>query len=208
MEYFKYSALNGFSMEHYYALKREDVVSALGSSESSGLSSQDAALRLERYGPNLTRPTRKFDVPTLLFVQFRSPIILILIFAAALSFFLHETTSAVIILAIIFVCGMLGFWQERGAANAVEKLLALVQIKAAVLRDGNESEIPGKPVDGVPVICPVKLRRPGILQGRQERNQRCASRESSGKRPAPGENRCQDFGQFMQLFRKVRAASR
>ena len=53
-----------------------------------------------------------------------------------------DATDAAIILAIILVSGLLGFWQERGATNAVEKLLALVQIKAAVLRDGNESEIP------------------------------------------------------------------
>ncbi len=36
----------------------------------------------------------------------------------------------------------MGFWQERGAANAVEKLLAIVQTKATVLRDGNQTEIP------------------------------------------------------------------
>jgi Mg2+-importing ATPase len=36
----------------------------------------------------------------------------------------------------------LGFWQERGASNAIEKLLSIVQIKAAVLRDGNSIEIP------------------------------------------------------------------
>ena len=45
-----------------------------------------------------------------------------------------------IILAIVLVSGLLGFWQERGAADAVQKLLAVVQIKATCERDG-------KPVD-------------------------------------------------------------
>ncbi|MCI0455000.1 MAG: magnesium-translocating P-type ATPase, partial [Candidatus Dadabacteria bacterium] len=71
-----------------------------------------------------------------------SPIILILIFAAVLSFFLGDHTDALIILLIVFVSGLLGFWQERGAANAVEKILTIVQIKAMALRDGNSIEIP------------------------------------------------------------------
>ena len=50
--------------------------------------------------------------------------------------------TPLIILAIVLVSGLLGFWQERGAANAVDKLLAIVQIKATVLRDGNAEEIP------------------------------------------------------------------
>ncbi len=76
----------------------------------------------------------------LLLSQFKSPIILILIFAALLSVFLHDATDAVIILLIVLISGCLGFWQERGAADAVQKLLAVVQIKATCERDG-------KPVD-------------------------------------------------------------
>jgi Mg2+-importing ATPase len=109
---------------------------------SVGLTNKEAQGRLERYGSNLLGPKKKSDPLTLLLNQFKSPIILILLFAAGLSFFLRDATDALIILAIIFVSGLLGFWQERGATNAVEKLLALVQIKAAVLRDSNESEIP------------------------------------------------------------------
>lgn len=78
----------------------------------------------------------------LLLTQFKSPLILILIFAGALSFFLGDPVNAFIILAIILISSLLGFWQERGAVNAVEKLLAIVQTKATVLRDGNQKDIP------------------------------------------------------------------
>jgi Mg2+-importing ATPase len=107
-----------------------------------GLTSDEARQRLQEYGANLLKPKRRSDAQTLLLAQFKSPIILILIFAAVLSFFLHDPTDGLIIFAIIIVSGLLGFWQERGAANAVEKLLAIVQIKATALRDGNPSEIP------------------------------------------------------------------
>src|SRR6266542_6066526 len=43
---------------------------------------------------------------------------------------------------IVLVSGLLGFWQEHSATNAVAKLLAIVQIKASVLRDGGPQEIP------------------------------------------------------------------
>jgi P-type Mg2+ transporter len=48
----------------------------------------------------------------------------------------------VIILGIVLASGVLGFWQERGAAHAVDKLLAVVQTKATALRDGVQKEIP------------------------------------------------------------------
>jgi Mg2+-importing ATPase len=109
--------------------------------ESGGLTSEEARKRLQRYGFNLLKPKKKSGTLTLLLNQFKSPIILILLFAAILSSFLGDATDALIIMAIIFVSGLLGFWQEKGAANAVDKLLALVQIKATVIRDGNEIEI-------------------------------------------------------------------
>ncbi|MGQ9646402.1 MAG: magnesium-translocating P-type ATPase [Thermodesulfobacteriota bacterium] len=107
-----------------------------------GLPSDEARQRLNRYGSNLLKPKRKTNNLTLLLSQFKSPIILILLFAAGLSFFLHDSVDALIILVIILISGLLGFWQERGAVNAVEKLLAIVQIKATALRNGAPEEIP------------------------------------------------------------------
>ncbi len=77
----------------------------------------------------------------LLLSQFKSPIILILIFSACLSLFLKDTIDAVIILAIVLVSGLLGFWQERGAADAVQKLLLIVQVKATCQRGGKPVEV-------------------------------------------------------------------
>jgi len=108
----------------------------------SGLTSEDAKKRLLNYGANRLKPQKRTDAFTLLIAQFKSPIILILIFATGLSLFLHNIIDASIIFAIVLISGLLGFWQEYSASNAVEKLLALVQITASVLRDGAEKEIP------------------------------------------------------------------
>jgi len=102
-------------------------------STAQGLTADDARARLTRYGVNLLKPKKKSDALTLLLAQFKSPIILILFIATGLSFFLSDPVDAFIILTIILVSGLLGYWQEHSAANAVEKLLAIVQIKASVL---------------------------------------------------------------------------
>jgi P-type Mg2+ transporter len=107
-----------------------------------GLASAEARERLARVGANLLKPRKRTDELTLLLAQFKSPLILILLFAAGLSFFLHDRADALIIAGIVVASGLLGFWQERGAAHALEKLLAIVQTKAVVLRDGTEKEIP------------------------------------------------------------------
>ena len=109
---------------------------------AQGLTANEARSRLTRYGANLLIPKKKSDALTLLLSQFKSPIILILFVATGLSFFLHDPVDAIIILAIVIVSGLLGYWQEHSAANAVEKLLAIVGTKASVLRDGHPQEIP------------------------------------------------------------------
>ncbi|MEG4286433.1 magnesium-translocating P-type ATPase [Microcoleus sp. A006_D1] len=123
-----------------------DRVLAQVKSTTAGLSSQDAKQHLSEYGANSLKQKHKSNSLTLLLNQFKSPIILILIFAAVLSIFLKDAADAIIILAIVLISGLLGFWQERGATNAVEKLLALVQVKATVLRDGKSQEIPNEQV--------------------------------------------------------------
>ena len=110
--------------------------------KAEGLSNAEVRKRLVAYGPNLLKPKKKSNSVTILLSQFKSPIILILIAAAILSFFLGDSTDTLIIMAIVLASGILGFLQERGAANAVEKLLAIVQIKTEVLRDGSSIEIP------------------------------------------------------------------
>jgi Mg2+-importing ATPase len=106
-----------------------------------GLSHEQAAERLKRYGANRLNGKKKTGPWRLLLSQFKSSIILILLFATGLSFFLHDRIDALIILTIVLISGILGFWQEKGAADAVEKLLALVQVKATVLRSGTLSEV-------------------------------------------------------------------
>lgn len=129
----------------FWSLSTDQVLQQTHS-KTTGLSRQDAKQRLSEFGANSLKQKHKSSAWMLLLNQFKSPIILILIFAAVLSIFLKDAADAIIILTIVFISGLLGFWQEQGASNAVEKLLALVQVKATVLRDGQSQEIPNEEV--------------------------------------------------------------
>lgn len=112
----------------------------------AGLTEDEAAERLRRDGSNIPREMRRPGDLVLLLSQFRSPIVLLLVFAALLSVYLHQKVEAGIVLAIVFTSGILGFWQKRTAADTIARLLAMVQVRASVLRAASEREIP---VEGV-----------------------------------------------------------
>jgi Mg2+-importing ATPase len=124
----------------FWSLSAEELGDLL-QTDLLGLTANDAAERRRRYGPNRLRSARKTDWFTLLLAQFRTPLILILLGASVVSFFLHEPIDASIIIAIVLLSGTLGFWQEKRAADAVKSLLAMVKIEANVIRDGVETAV-------------------------------------------------------------------
>lgn len=107
-----------------------------------GLTKQDAQRRIREFSIDRLQPQKESTTLLLFIAQFKSPITVILLFAAVLSFFLRDPTDAIIILSIIFISGFLGFWQERGAANAVKDLLSIVQTTTQVWRNGTIEDVP------------------------------------------------------------------
>ena len=129
----------------FWTLSSDDALNQLGTNRN-GLTRDEAQKRLLRVGANLLKPKGKTDTLTLLINQFRSPLVLILIIAAILAFFLGEPINAGIILVIVVASGLLGFWQERGSTNAVQRLTAIVQLKVSVVRGGNPNDVPAEEI--------------------------------------------------------------
>jgi Mg2+-importing ATPase len=126
-------------LRSFWSIPAADVLSALQSSPS-GLAADSAAERLARLGLNVLGELKRSNVPKLLLRQVASPLVLLLIGAALLSFALLDPTDGIIILGIVGASALLGSWQEHRAATAVETLLATVGVKAFVLRDGRQTE--------------------------------------------------------------------
>ena len=107
-----------------------------------GLSARTAARRLKQHGPNRVRADDTPAWPALLLRQFTSPLVLILLFGAALSLWLHERTEAVIILVVVAGSALLGFAQEWRASAAIARLRRRLALHAQVLRGGSWHTLP------------------------------------------------------------------
>lgn len=131
----------GEGLKNFWACKAPDILAELGTKET-GLPPSEAVRRYRLYGPNTISEQRHRTALALFVNQFKSPLVLILIFAAILSSALGDALDAPIILAIILVSSVLGFWQEYGANRATADLLKIVEIKAVVRRNDKVEEIP------------------------------------------------------------------
>jgi len=90
-------------------------------------------------GPNRVEDAQRLGPLRLLWRQVESPLVLILIFAAAVSVALSQWVDAGIILAIVVGSSLLGFYQEYRASAAVEELKKRLALTCRVVRDGVES---------------------------------------------------------------------
>jgi Mg2+-importing ATPase len=148
----------------FWSLPADRVLAELGTDPQRGLGDAEAAARLTLQGPNRLVARQRTDVPVLLLRQFSSPIVVILMVAVLLSFALNDASDGAIILVIVVASGLLGFWQERGAAQAMATLLRSVELQARVRRGGRELDIPTHELvrgdvvlvragDGIPADC-------------------------------------------------------
>ncbi len=113
---------------------------------AQGLTSAAAAERLARFGPNQLAVTGEHSALRLFLAQFKSAIVLILLFATAVSALLRDWVDAAIILAIVLGSALLSFYQEYSASNAAARLRAQVGARASVLRDGQAQSVPAEAV--------------------------------------------------------------
>ena len=125
----------------YWRCDVAELSAALGSG-SGGLSSKVAAAQLRRIGPNSVEDARQLSAVRLLLRQFESPLVLILIFGAAVSLTLQQWVDAGIILTIVLGSTALGFYQEYRASAAVEKLKRRLALKCRVVRNDIEQTVP------------------------------------------------------------------
>jgi len=132
-------------IEAFWSRKPEELMQQL-SVTANGLSQAEAESRLKTFGANSLTSQKQKTVLKLLFSQFTSPVVVILICADILSLFLGDATDAIIIFVVIAVSGLLGFIQEKGAYDAVSKLKNLIKSNSQVIRDGVAKSIPSEEI--------------------------------------------------------------
>jgi Ca2+-transporting ATPase len=129
----------------WHAMPIEEVLKGLEATPE-GLTREEAARRLERFGPNTLKEEKRISPWEIFLGQFKSFLILLLIAATVLSLLLGHTLDAIVIFAIVIASAVLGFYQEYRAERALQALKAMASPTASVLRNGGEMEIPSAEV--------------------------------------------------------------
>ena len=124
-----------------YKLNIEDALLTFETS-NEGLSDEEAAIRLEKYGENKITEGKKKTILGIFLSQFRDLMIWILIVAGVISGFLGEWVDASIILFVVVLNSILGTIQESKAEAALEALKKMSAPFAFVVRNGVSKKIP------------------------------------------------------------------
>ncbi len=127
-------------MKPEYLQSAEEVLCSQGS-QRGGLTSQEAAARLEKHGPNRLQEAKKITNLQRFLQQLKDPMLLILMAAAAVSAVTsilsgEKLTEVIIILAVVLLNAVLGVVQESKAEAAIEALQTMAAATSKVLRDG------------------------------------------------------------------------
>ncbi len=127
----------------WYQLDEREVFKRLQTSEE-GLSEAQAKKHLDAYGPNKLPERAGISRLKIILHQFTSPLIYILIVAAIVTAFLGEYIDTGVIVSILILNAIIGYFQEYKAETSVQALRRMVVPRARVVRDGREKEIPSE----------------------------------------------------------------
>lgn len=128
----------------FYKLDRNETLKKINSDAGAGLTTAEAQNRLKKYGKNELKEKGQKSIFKILFDQVKEIMVIILIIAAVISFLLHEYIDGSVIIIIVVLNTILGFWQEFKAEKAMSALKKLTVPLVRVKRDGVIKEISAK----------------------------------------------------------------
>ncbi|MDR3647172.1 MAG: magnesium-translocating P-type ATPase [Candidatus Babeliales bacterium] len=124
----------------FWNLSLDELYKELASSKN-GLSSIEADSRLKKFGYNEITKEKRESAISIFIRQFKNPLLWILIFCTILSYFTGDHLEAILILSMIVLYSLLGFFQEYKTAKTFELLKQYTKSKNKVIRDNKTIEI-------------------------------------------------------------------
>ena len=109
---------------------------------AAGLSEDEAAARLEQYGPNEVGVEQRHEWLHRLWTAVRNPLVILLMVLSILSYATDDIPGGTVMLVMVILGVSLRLVQETRADNAAAKLKAMIKVTATVVRDGQQKEIP------------------------------------------------------------------
>lgn len=126
---------------NWHRLSIAETYELLGTTRQ-GLSASAAEEKLMQVGPNELQESKKKSIAGMLLAQFKDVMILILLAAAIISGIIGDLTDTIVILIIVLLNAIIGFFQEYRAEKAMQALKQMAVTQARVLRDGYTARLP------------------------------------------------------------------
>jgi len=133
-------------MSNAWHSKTVDAVLEDLQTDSLGLKEEEVRKRLEKYGLNELKETKRTTALQIFLNQFKDIFVIMLLFATAVSFIAGEAVDAITIAAIVVLNAVVGFIQEYRSEKAMEAMKKLTAPKARLMRYGKEVMVPAKEV--------------------------------------------------------------
>ncbi|MBU0706069.1 cation-transporting P-type ATPase [Patescibacteria group bacterium] len=127
--------------QYFYQFSAEEAIQKLRTDGKKGLTQSEAEKRLTQYGHNELKEGKRRPMIFRFFDQFKDLLIIVLIVAAFLAYYLGDFRGGTILLVIVFVNSVIGFYQEYKAEKILESLKRIIQAKAIVIREGKRLEV-------------------------------------------------------------------
>lgn len=125
----------------FWSLSEADTIAALRTDAKRGLSEEEAHKRLTAFGENMIERTKVTPWVRTLLNQFKNPLIILLLFAGAVTMLIDHLRDAAFIFAAVIANAALGFYQENKAEQALAELKTYLRQRARIVREGVDREI-------------------------------------------------------------------
>lgn len=127
----------------WHALKAGQAITRLNSREA-GLAPQEAALRLQQYGPNRLKPAKSRSALSRFLEQFKNVLIYVLLVAGAVTTAMGHFVDSGVIFGVVMINAIIGFIQEGKAERALEAVRNMLSPQAMVIREGERFTLPAE----------------------------------------------------------------
>lgn len=127
---------------HTFSVK--EILNELQSESDAGISQPEAEKRTIAFGLNVYQSQKQKSIFLMMLLQFKSPIVYLLFFAVAVTFYFQDYIESIAILAVIFINAIIGFFMELQARSSMNALKEMDVIHSRVIRDGQIREIPSE----------------------------------------------------------------
>ena len=129
---------------HSYSV--EDILKTFQTDATAGLIQAEAETRIKEFGPNVYQAQKQKSVWLMMLLQFKSPIVYLLLFAVAVTLYFQNFIEAIAIMIVILVNALIGFLMELQARSSMNALKEMDVILSKVIRDGEIKEIPSEKI--------------------------------------------------------------